>query len=134
MDGDRHCRPMQANAVHAAQFTLSKNGSVLLARAYTWAEPGYRLTQPSDRFLLASVSKMFCEQAIQTLYNSGQLNPPTLVARPNGSEVPVAGDLVTGNHSGAKGKISVIHGNRLILTSVIGTFSTHDNAVTMSMG
>ena len=68
---------MQANAVRAAQFTLSKNGSVLLARAYTWAEPGYRQTQTSDRFLLASCSKMFCEQAIQTLYNAGKLQPST---------------------------------------------------------
>ena len=68
---------MQTNAVRAAQFTLSENGLVLLARAYTWAEPGYRITQPSDRFLLASCSKMFCEQAIQTLYNSGALQPST---------------------------------------------------------
>jgi CubicO group peptidase (beta-lactamase class C family) len=123
---------MQTNAVRAAQFTLSKNGSVLLARAYTWAEPGYRLTQPSDRFLLASCSKMFCEQAIQTLYNAGKLQPPKIVVKPNGSEVPVVGDLVTGNSSGAKGTVSVIKGNTLTLTSVTGTFTTSDNAATMS--
>jgi CubicO group peptidase (beta-lactamase class C family) len=70
---------MQTNAVRAAQFTLAKNGTVRLARAYTWAEPGYRITQPSDRFLLASCSKMFCEQAIQTLYNVGKLLPSTAV-------------------------------------------------------
>jgi hypothetical protein len=124
---------MQANAVRAAQFTLSKNGSVLLARAYTWAEPGYRLTQPSDRFLLASCSKMFCEQAIQTLYNSGTLKPPTLVVKPNGSEVPVKGDKVKGNSSGATGTVSVINGDTLILASVTGTFATSDNAATMSL-
>lgn len=123
---------MQTNAVRAAQFTLSKNGSVLLARAYTWAEPGYRLTQPSDRFLLASCSKMFCEQAIQTLYNAGKLQPPKLVVKANGKEVPVVGDQVTGNISGAKGTVSVINGNTLTLTSVTGTFTASDNAATMS--
>ena len=124
---------MQANAVRAAQFTLSKNGSVLLARAYTWAEPGYRTTQPSDRFLLASCSKMFCEQAIQTLYNSGALKPPTLVVKPNGSDVPVVGDSVKGNRSGATGVVSAIQGDTLTLISVMGAFTTADNAATMSV-
>jgi CubicO group peptidase (beta-lactamase class C family) len=124
---------MQANAVRAAQFTLAKNGSVLLARAYTWAEPGYRTTQPSDRFLLASISKMFCEQAIQTLYNSGALQPPTLVVNANGSEVPAVGDAVKGNSSGATGVVSAIHGNVLTLISVLGAFTSADNAATMSL-
>ncbi len=123
---------MQSNAVRAAQFTLSKNGSVLLVRAYTWAEPGYRITQTSDRFLLASCSKMFCEQAIQTLYNSGTLKPPTLVVKPDGSEVPVVGDSVKGNSSGATATVAIVKGNTLILTSVTGTFTTSDNAATMS--
>lgn len=124
---------MQTNAVRAAQFTLSKNGSVLLARAYTWAEPGYRITHPSDRFLLASCSKMFCEQAIQTLYNSGALKPPLLAVKPNGKEVPVVGDQVKGNSSGATGTVSVIKGNTLTLVSVTGTFTSSDNAATMSL-
>jgi CubicO group peptidase (beta-lactamase class C family) len=123
---------MQSNAVRAAQFTLSRNGATLLARAYTWAEPGYRITQTSDRFLLASCSKMFCEQAIQTLYNSGALKPPTLVVKPSGSEVPVVGDTVKGNSSGAVGTVSVVKGNALSLASVTGTFTTADNAATMS--
>jgi CubicO group peptidase (beta-lactamase class C family) len=124
---------MQTNAVRAAQFTLSRNGSVLLARAYTWAEPGYRLTQPSDRFLLASCSKMFCEQAIQTLYNSGALSPPKLVVKPNGSEVPVVGDTITGNSSGATANVNVVSGATLILSSVKGTFTNKDTAATMSL-
>ena len=123
---------MQTNAVRAAQFTISKNGTVQLARAYTWAEPGYKITQPSDRFLLASCSKMFCEQAIQTLYDAGTLNPPTLVVKPNGKEVPVVGDMVNGNNSGASGTVRAINGNKLILNSVLGTFTAADNAATMS--
>lgn len=123
---------MQTNAVRAAQFTIAKHGSVLLERAYTWAEPGYRLTQPSDRFLLASCSKMFCEQAIQTLYDSGALKPPRLVVKPNGSEVPVVGDQVKGNSSGATATVTVVNGDTLTLSSVQGTFTTNDNAATMS--
>jgi CubicO group peptidase (beta-lactamase class C family) len=123
---------MQTNAVRAAQFTISKNGTVQLARAYTWAEPGYKITQPSDRFLLASCSKMFCEQAIQTLYDAATLNPPTLVVKPNGKEVPVVGDMVNGNNSGASGTVRAINGNKLILNSVLGTFTAADNAATMS--
>lgn len=123
---------MKTNAVRAAQFTLSRNGSALLSRAYTWAEPGYRLTQPSDRFLLASCSKMFCEQAIQTLYNSGALQPPKLVVKSNGTEVPVVGDQIKGNSSGATANVSAVAGDTLTLTSVTGTFTISDNAATMS--
>jgi CubicO group peptidase (beta-lactamase class C family) len=64
---------MQKHAVRAAQMTYGKNGTIQFRRAYTWAEPGYRVTQPSDRFLLASCSKMFCEAAIQSLFDAGSL-------------------------------------------------------------
>jgi CubicO group peptidase (beta-lactamase class C family) len=72
---------MLANAVRAAQLTISKNGTTKLARAYTWAEAGYHITQPSDRFLLASCSKMFLEAAVQSLYDATppKLTPTTTV-------------------------------------------------------
>ena len=70
---------MQANGVRAAQLTVAKNGKVKVERAYTWAEPGYRVTQPSDRFLLASCSKMFLEAAVQSLYDAKKLSPATKV-------------------------------------------------------
>jgi CubicO group peptidase (beta-lactamase class C family) len=69
---------MQANGVRAAQLTVGKNGVIKFARAYTWAEPGYRVTQSSDRFLLASCSKMFLEAAVQSLYDANLLHPTTL--------------------------------------------------------
>ena len=68
---------MKANGVRAAQFALSKNGLILLSRGYNWAEPGYRITNPTDRFLLASCSKLFCAQAIQTLFKEGLVEPST---------------------------------------------------------
>jgi CubicO group peptidase (beta-lactamase class C family) len=70
---------MQGNGVRAAQVAIAKNGVAKSSRGYTWAEPGYRTTQPSDRFLLASCSKMFLEGAVQSLYNSGALKPSTAV-------------------------------------------------------
>ncbi len=70
---------MQAHGVRAAQLAIGKNGVSKFSRAYTWAEPGYRMTQPSDRFLLASCSKMFLEAAVQALYDSKQLTPTTKV-------------------------------------------------------
>ena len=70
---------MQANGVRAGQLTIARDGVVKLARAYTWAEPGYRTTQTSDRFLLASCSKMFLEAAVQALYDGKKLSPTTMV-------------------------------------------------------
>jgi CubicO group peptidase (beta-lactamase class C family) len=70
---------MQANGVRAAQLAIGKNGVTKFSRAYTWAEPGYRITQPSDRFLLASCSKMFLEAAVQALYDAKKLKPDTKV-------------------------------------------------------
>jgi CubicO group peptidase (beta-lactamase class C family) len=70
---------MQANGVRAAQLAIAKNGVTKLSRAYTWAEPGYRVAQPSDRFLLASCSKMFLEAAVQALYDAKKLAPATKV-------------------------------------------------------
>jgi CubicO group peptidase (beta-lactamase class C family) len=70
---------MQANAVRAAQLAVAKNGVTILSRAYTWAEAGYRITQPSDRFLLASCSKMFLEAAVQALYDTNKITPDRAV-------------------------------------------------------
>lgn len=68
---------MVENGVRAAQLAIGKAGTLRLSRAYTWAEPGYRRTQPTDPFLLASCSKMFLAAAVQSLYDSGELTPVT---------------------------------------------------------
>ncbi len=123
---------MQDNGVRAAQVAIAKNGAMKASRGYTWAEPAYRVTQPTDRSLLASCSKMFCAAAIQSLYNSGKLQPPTLTVKPNGNEKPVVGDTVTGNKTGATAVVSAVNGGTLTLVSVLNTFTTADNAATMS--
>jgi len=123
---------MQANGVRAAQVAIAKNGVMQASRGYTWAEPAYRVTQPTHRFLLASCSKMFCEAAIQSLYNSGKLQPPTLTVKPNGNEKPAVGDTVTGNTTGATAVVTAVNGDKLTLVSVLNTFTTADTAATMS--
>jgi len=123
---------MQDNGVRAVQVAIAKNGAMKSSRGYSWAEPAYRVTQPTDRFLLASCSKMFCAAAIQSLYNSGKLQPPTLTVKPNGNEKPVVGDTVTGNKSGATAVVTAVNGDTLTLVSVLNTFTTADTAATMS--
>ncbi len=68
---------MKTNGVRAAQVAFGQNGTTEFARAYTWAEPGYRVTQPGDRFLLASCSKMFCEAVIQASSTPKPCRRPT---------------------------------------------------------
>jgi CubicO group peptidase (beta-lactamase class C family) len=90
------------------------------------------LTQPTDRFLLASCSKLFCAAAVQSLYVSGKLQPPTLTVKPNGNEKPVVGDTVKGNQTGATAIVTAVNGDTLTLVSVLNTFTTADAAATMS--
>ncbi len=72
---------MQTNGIRAGQLTLSKNGAIKHARAYTNRETGsgYRQTAPSDCFRLASCSKIFLEAAVQSLYDAGKLTTDTKV-------------------------------------------------------
>jgi CubicO group peptidase (beta-lactamase class C family) len=72
-------RFMQANGVRAAQLAIARDGVMFFSRAYTWAEPGYRITQLSTRFLLGSCSKIFLEAAVQSLYDDGRLAPTAKV-------------------------------------------------------
>ncbi len=70
---------MQANGVRAAQLAVGKDGLTIFSRAYTWAEPGYAITEPFTRFLLAGCSKIFLEAAVQSLYDDDKLKPATPV-------------------------------------------------------
>jgi hypothetical protein len=72
-------RFMQANGVRAAQLAVGKDGIIIFSRAYTWAEPGYRITESFTRFLLAGCSKIFLEAAVQSLYDENKLKPTTAI-------------------------------------------------------
>jgi CubicO group peptidase (beta-lactamase class C family) len=79
---------MLANEVRAGQLTVAKNGVVQYERAFTWAEPGYPITQTSSLFRLASCSKAFVEAAVQTLFDQKKLTPGTLVFKRLGFSNP----------------------------------------------
>ena len=49
----------------------------ILERAYSWSESTRPTTEPTDIFLLASISKMFLEAVIQILFNDGKLESST---------------------------------------------------------
>jgi Beta-lactamase/Bacterial tandem repeat domain 1 len=127
---------MQANGVRAAQLAVAKNGVTKLSRAYTWAEAGYRITQPSDRFLLASCSKMFLEAAVQSLYDANKLTPDTKVYPLLGFSLPIdpRSDTITIqqllDHTGGYNDDPPVEGG----SGFDPTYSMRDIALALSLG
>lgn len=70
---------MKRNSVRQAQVAASFNGKVVASRAYTWAESDRAVVKPNDKFLLASVSKMFTYAATHKLVDAGLLNLTTRI-------------------------------------------------------
>ena len=64
---------MQRWGVRAGTLAVAKSNAVVLARAYTWSENGYAVTQPGSEFRLASVSKAFACASIKTLADANKL-------------------------------------------------------------
>jgi CubicO group peptidase (beta-lactamase class C family) len=58
---------MQTYGIRAGVLSVRKNGVQKLSAGYTWAEPGYPVTQPGSLMRLASVSKAFTAAAIRAL-------------------------------------------------------------------
>lgn len=65
---------MQRWGVRSGTLAVAKSNAVKLARAYSWAEPGYAISQPGSEFRVASVSKAFTCAAIKTLANANKLS------------------------------------------------------------
>ena len=70
---------MKVNGVRQAQFTVGKNGNILLQKEYSWSEATRHTTATNDVFLLASISKASLEATVQTLYNSDKLTSSTKI-------------------------------------------------------
>lgn len=68
---------MKARAIRAMSVAIAREGILLANRGYTWAEPGYPITQPDTLFRVASVSKMFTCAAIDRLVTTGALSLTT---------------------------------------------------------
>ncbi|KAF4339783.1 penicillin-binding [Fusarium beomiforme] len=70
---------MKTNGVRQAQVAIASKGIIRAERAYTWAEDDRDIVEPSDAFLLASVSKMFLYAAVDQVIKRGQLSLKTKV-------------------------------------------------------
>ena len=66
-------RLLQRYAVRAGSLAVARQGKLLFARGYTWAEPDYPVTQDDSPFRLASVSKAFTAAVIYQLLQAKKL-------------------------------------------------------------
>jgi CubicO group peptidase (beta-lactamase class C family) len=65
---------MRARGIRAGVLSVRKAGASVLSAGYTWAEPGYPITQPASLMRLASVSKAFTAAAIRALVTDKKLD------------------------------------------------------------
>jgi CubicO group peptidase (beta-lactamase class C family) len=66
-------RFMTAHAIRAGAVACGRNGNIVLARGYTWAEAGYPTTGTDTMFLFASLSKMYPAACVARLVATGRL-------------------------------------------------------------
>ena len=66
-------RLLQRYAVRAGSLAVARQGKLLFARAYTWAEPDYPVAQADSPFRVASVSKAFTAAVIHQLLQAKKL-------------------------------------------------------------
>ncbi|MDP6929203.1 MAG: serine hydrolase, partial [Planctomycetota bacterium] len=64
---------MQDKGVRAGSIAIVKDARLVYARGYTWAENSYPVTQPTDLFRIASMSKPLTSIAIHQLIEKKQL-------------------------------------------------------------
>ncbi len=65
---------MLEHGIRYAQLSLGRNGVTKYNKAYTWAESNYKIAQPSDKFMLASCSKLYLTAAVKTLLDDPKYN------------------------------------------------------------
>ncbi|MEZ5967029.1 MAG: serine hydrolase [Planctomycetota bacterium] len=63
---------MQAANVRGGSLAVIKDGRLMLARGYTWAEPGYPTTQPTSLFRIASSSKALTSLGVHRAMENSQ--------------------------------------------------------------
>jgi CubicO group peptidase (beta-lactamase class C family) len=83
---------MQTGGVHGAQLAIVKDGRLVFARGYTWAEASYPDVQPTSLFRIASCSKPLTSIAIHRLIQQGALGYGTTMASQFGFPQFVDGD------------------------------------------
>ncbi|MEM7205940.1 MAG: serine hydrolase [Planctomycetota bacterium] len=68
---------MRSNGVRGTSVAIVKDGRLVYARAYTWAESNYPTIQPTSKFRLASLSKPVTAILVHDLEESGALDVAT---------------------------------------------------------
>jgi CubicO group peptidase (beta-lactamase class C family) len=89
---------MVRHGIRAGAVAIGRDAAVVGARGYTWAEPGYPVTQPDSRFRIASLSKIFTAAALSRLVQAGRLSWETAAFRFVGvdSALPVGASATPG--------------------------------------
>lgn len=64
---------LKKNKARAASLAIAKDGRLVFARSYTWAEPGYPVTTPQSAFRIASCSKPLTSIAVFQLMDRKQM-------------------------------------------------------------
>jgi CubicO group peptidase (beta-lactamase class C family) len=62
---------MIGNRIRAGSLAIARNGKLVYAKGFTWAESGYPVTQATTRFRYASVSKAMTSIAMMQLLQKG---------------------------------------------------------------
>ncbi|GAB3408824.1 hypothetical protein GCM10027569_22240 [Flindersiella endophytica] len=65
---------MVRHGIRAGSVAIGRDPTIVGARGYTWAEPGYPITRPETRFRIASLSKIFAAAEISRLVAAGKLS------------------------------------------------------------
>jgi CubicO group peptidase (beta-lactamase class C family) len=65
---------MQRHNIRAGSLAIAKGPRLVYARAFTWAEPGYPITQPTDLFRVGSCSKLLTAVLIHQLIQENKLS------------------------------------------------------------
>lgn len=64
---------MTAHSIRAGTVACGRNGKIVLAHGYTWAEAGYPVISPNTLFRIASLAKIFTAACIELLVATGRL-------------------------------------------------------------
>src|SRR5215469_337370 len=72
-------RYMQQHAIRGGSLAIARQGKLVFARGYTWAEAGYPVIQPTSLFRTASCTKPFTSIAIHQLIERDLLSLDTPV-------------------------------------------------------
>ena len=64
---------MQRNNIRGGSLAIARGARLVYARGFTWAEPGYPITQPTSLFRVGSCSKLLTSVLVHRLVQDGTL-------------------------------------------------------------